>query len=180
MKNDNGFSLLEAMIAIFILSVGIIGAAFMQIQAIRGNDTGMARTAANNIGLSVMEELQRLPFDDPRTCQNGLTAFNAAALNNGSSLSGGAVNPAAADHQFSLADFPNFPNTYKFINNSLVDDSGRAYQIFWNVNKDPFKTGVQPQPSCVINLFVYWQAPWWGQQYLQYTTLKYSNIKIGL
>jgi type IV pilus assembly protein PilV len=182
MKNDNGFTLLEAMIALLILSVGIVGAAVMQIQAIRANDNGMARTKANDIGLAVMEELRRLPFDDARVCPAGTPAvFNAAALNTGSDLGGGAVNPALAGHVFSLVNFPNFPASYTFnaATNTLVDDSGRSYRIFWNANLDAFATGAATQPACVISLFVYWQSPM-GLQHLHYTTYKYKNIKLAI
>ncbi len=190
MKNDNGFTLLEAMIALLILSVGIIGAALMQMQAIRGNDNGMARTKANDIGLAVMEELKRLPFDDARACPVGTpTAFSVAGLNSGSNIGGAAVAPAAAGHSFSVAnfpafpsaaDFPNFPASYSIVGSSLVDDSGRSYQVFWNANLDAFGTGAAIQPACVINLFVYWQSPLGGLQHLQYTTYKYKNTKIGI
>lgn len=183
MKNDNGFTLLEAMIALLILSVGIIGAALMQMQAIRGNDNGMGRTKANDIGLAVMEELRRLPFDDARACPAGTPAvFSVAGLNSGSNIGGAAVAPALAGHIVSLVDFPNFPASYTFsaATNTLVDDSGRSYQVFWNSNLDAFGTGAATQPACVINLFVYWQSPLGGLQHLQYTTYKYKNIKIGL
>ena len=39
MKNDNGFTLLEAMIAVFILAIGILAAAGMQLRAIEANIT---------------------------------------------------------------------------------------------------------------------------------------------
>ncbi len=42
MKNNNnqdGFTLIEVMIAIFILTIGILGAAAMQVASIDGNST---------------------------------------------------------------------------------------------------------------------------------------------
>lgn len=174
MKNDKGFTLLEAMIAVFILAVGIMAAAGMQIRAIDANNNGMARTMANSVALSVMEELKRLPFDDPNlinTNGNGLVG-----LNDGSDSGGRTVNPALADHQFLPANFPNFQNTYVLAGGKIVDNSGRSYQIFWNTDKSPLVVGSTPA-FCKISIFVYWRTVM-GQQHLTLTSLKYNNNSI--
>lgn len=65
MLSNKGFTLLEAMTGVLILTIGIVSVATMQIQAIRANEKAFDRTKANSIAKSFLEELKRLPFDDP-------------------------------------------------------------------------------------------------------------------
>ncbi|MDR3629095.1 MAG: prepilin-type N-terminal cleavage/methylation domain-containing protein [Desulfocapsaceae bacterium] len=171
MKIDGGFTVIEAMTAVFILAVGMLAAAGMQIRAIGATSNGMTRTLANAMALSIMEELKRIPFDDPRLIdRNGK---GTAGLNDGAGIRGETVMPERADHQFSPDNFPNFINTYKVMNGDITDGSGRAYQIFWNIDKSPLDAG-HPPAFCRISLFVYWRTPM-GQQHLQLTGLRHNN-----
>ena len=129
---------------------------------------------ANAVALSFMEELKRLPFDDPNltnTNGNGL-----AGLNDGSNIGGETVDPLSADHQFVQANFPNFQNIYTLEGGKIVDKSGRRYQLFWNTDKGPVVAG-SPPAFCKISLFVYWRTLM-GPQHLCLTSIKYNNIKI--
>jgi prepilin-type N-terminal cleavage/methylation domain-containing protein len=185
MMNNQGFSLLEAMIAVFILAVGIMAAAAMQFRAIEANNNGMARTMANAMALSFMEELKRLPFDDPNlinTRGNGIEGLNDGsnvgrpAPDGSYHVPGGPIDPSLADHQFVPEKFPNFQNTYRIADGKIVDSSGRRYQIFWNTDKGAAVDGTPPA-SCRISLFVYWQTMM-GTQHLHLTSVKYNNIQI--
>ena len=175
MQNNNtkGFTLIEVMIAIALLTLGILGVMTMQIQAIQANSVGFDRTKANAIARSFMEELKRLPFDDTNLTDTNNNKSNG--LNDGSSLSGGTVDPTKADQQFVAANFPRFSNIYT-LDNAKIKDDRKTYQIFWNINKDPWTDG--STAYCTISLFVYWQAPNGGQQHVQYTSTKYNNLKI--
>ena len=62
--DQGGFTLLEAIIAMFLLTVGILAAAAMQGSAIRASTTAYERSEANNIALTMMETLQHLKFED--------------------------------------------------------------------------------------------------------------------
>lgn len=66
-KNDSqeGFTLVEVLIALFILTVGILGAAVMQIAAINGNSTAMRLTDASSWASDAHEALIALPFTLP-------------------------------------------------------------------------------------------------------------------
>lgn len=59
---NKGFTLIELLVAVLVFSIGIIGVAKMQSEAIRGNSFAMQMTRANNIAEDVAEYLKVLPF----------------------------------------------------------------------------------------------------------------------
>ena len=61
-KNMEGFTLLEIMIAIAIFTVGILAMASMQISAINGNQSASNLTGATTWGQDKIEELLALPY----------------------------------------------------------------------------------------------------------------------
>jgi len=64
MKDSKGYSLLEIMMALVILSVGLL--ALVQMQGVFAEGSGDARyiTRAMNAGMTKMEELKLLPYGD--------------------------------------------------------------------------------------------------------------------
>ena len=60
---SGGFTLLEVLIAISVLTVGLLGVASMQVSAIRANDFASAQTEAATAGMDRIEKLLRLPYD---------------------------------------------------------------------------------------------------------------------
>jgi type IV pilus assembly protein PilV len=72
MKNDQGFTMLELLIAIAILAIGLLGLATLQSTSIQGNRDSKEMTTAVFLAEKKMEELKSSPF-------------NAAPLNIGSS-----------------------------------------------------------------------------------------------
>ena len=63
-KNQNGFTLIEIMIAVTVLAIGILGIAKMQIAAINGNASARKFTEANFFAQSQIETLITGPFAD--------------------------------------------------------------------------------------------------------------------
>jgi type IV pilus assembly protein PilV len=170
-KDKKGFTLIEVVIAMAILSIGILAVTAMQIEAIRGNADASVRSQANAVALSVLEELKRLPFDDAN-----LTA--GANLNAGMAIAGGTPTPASADHVYAPGQMPLLSNIYRVIGTNLVDSSGTNYQIFWNVDKTPVVIGTESFiPFCTIRLFMYWDT-FMGTNHLEVTAYKYNNIKL--
>jgi prepilin-type N-terminal cleavage/methylation domain-containing protein len=81
-----GFTLLEVMIVIVILTFGFVALAAMQIQALRGSDRGRHATNAAAIAENKMEQLQQ----DPWTSVIVTTGFDAAPTEtNNVQLAGG-------------------------------------------------------------------------------------------
>ena len=63
-RSKKGFSLLELLIALLILSVGLLGAAEMQVTSISGNAFSNKLTVATGLAQSKIEELKKLPNSD--------------------------------------------------------------------------------------------------------------------
>lgn len=61
---EAGFTLLEAVIAMAILSVGILGTYSMQVASIRGNAKASNITMASSWGMKKIEELIDSPYSD--------------------------------------------------------------------------------------------------------------------
>lgn len=61
---EAGFTLLEVIVAISILSVGLLAVASMQTAAIRGNDTAYRVTESVTWAQDRLEFLLALPYDD--------------------------------------------------------------------------------------------------------------------
>jgi len=65
MKEQNGFTLLEVIIALFIFSIGLLAVASMQMTAIKGNYFSGTLTEATSWAADQMETLMSLPYTDP-------------------------------------------------------------------------------------------------------------------
>jgi prepilin-type N-terminal cleavage/methylation domain-containing protein len=62
MKSQSGFSILELLIALSILTVGLLGVASMQVSGIRGNYFSANTTTALTLAEEKMEELLALDY----------------------------------------------------------------------------------------------------------------------
>ena len=63
-QSKKGFSLLELLIVLVILSVGLLGAAEMQVASISGNAFSSNVTVATGLAQNKIEELKKLPNSD--------------------------------------------------------------------------------------------------------------------
>jgi type IV pilus modification protein PilV len=61
--NQNGFTLIEIMITMLVLSIGILGVVKMQVSAVKGNSYASGLTEATTIAQDKMEELAALAYD---------------------------------------------------------------------------------------------------------------------
>jgi type IV pilus assembly protein PilV len=62
---QNGFTIIEVMIAVAILAVGLLGIASMQMSAIRGNNLSDNITCALTLAEDKMESLLEMDYDNP-------------------------------------------------------------------------------------------------------------------
>jgi len=65
--NERGFTLIEALIALAIFSIGILGVASMQLVAIKSNSIAHIQTDATGKAVDYMERLQRLEYTSEST-----------------------------------------------------------------------------------------------------------------
>ena len=64
-NEQDGFTIIEVLIAVFILTVGLLAVASMQVSAIRGNNLSDNVTSALALAEDKMEYLLGLKYNDP-------------------------------------------------------------------------------------------------------------------
>jgi len=69
-QNDEGFTLIEVLIAISIFAFGLLSVAAMQISAIQVNSTAGQITTRSTWAQDKLEELMALPYTDPLLVDN--------------------------------------------------------------------------------------------------------------
>lgn len=92
-RRQNGVSLLEVMIAVLVLAVGVLGAASLQLNAIRYSASAGHSTQA---ALTARDMLDRM-----RANPSALASYGAAAVAGACAMSSGGASIAAQD----MADF---------------------------------------------------------------------------
>jgi type IV pilus assembly protein PilV len=71
LKKQEGFTLIEVLIAVSIFAVGLLAVAAMQTSAIRVNSTAGRITELSTCGIDKLEELLSLPFTDAQLSSAG-------------------------------------------------------------------------------------------------------------
>ncbi|MFH1217458.1 MAG: prepilin-type N-terminal cleavage/methylation domain-containing protein [Pseudomonadota bacterium] len=163
LKNQKGVTLIEAMVAILVLTIGVISAMGMQVRAIGASSSAVNRTSANNVVFSLLETLRQLPFDDPNLVE---TVASPNALVND-----------ANDRVFVAGGFPEMQSLIQAgaVAGTIVDRSGIIYQLSWDVQDRILATGETLNKT--IRVFMIWNSPM-GQNRLEMTTIKYNNISL--
>jgi len=72
MTHQRGFSLIEALIALVVLSIGLIGVAAMQLKALQSANTGYQRSVASVAAVDAQERLwaQLATLGSDETCDD--------------------------------------------------------------------------------------------------------------
>jgi type IV pilus assembly protein PilV len=69
--NNQGFTLIEVLIALAVFAIGILGVFTLQITAIKGNASARGVTENYLSGMDKVEELMARSFDDPLLAAGG-------------------------------------------------------------------------------------------------------------
>jgi len=69
-KSQSGFSLMELLVAVMILSIGLLGLAQLQITAITTNAHSDSITVANALLQKAVEDIAAMPADDATFASN--------------------------------------------------------------------------------------------------------------
>ena len=141
--NQKGFSLIEAMIAMVILSIGLLAVGLMQIGAMKGNSNAISRTDGVAMAQSVMDILRTLPVEDP---------LLSGGSNLGAGMPAGNNLPTAAE--IATADHP---GDEIFASNPIPSINGQNYTIFWNVAENSPIADTR-----TVRVFVYWNDQKFG------------------
>lgn len=158
---QKGFTIIEAMVAIVILSIGILAVAAMQGRAIGASGAAFERTGANGVALSVLETLKSLPFDNANLVATGSLDNNALSKT------------------YTAAGFPELQALLTVpagaAAGTVADNSGLTYQLSWAVQDTILATGENPCKT--VRVFMTWASPV-GQNRLVMTAVKYRNISL--
>jgi type IV pilus modification protein PilV len=124
--SQQGFTILEVLIAMFILAFGLLAIASMQTTAIKGNSQAMGLTEAVNLAQYQMETLIARPYTDPLlTDTNGNGTGHDADRDGVDDTSG---------QDFGLDDTVDGTGTV-IADQNWTDPSG-VYTLYWNVAVD--------------------------------------------
>jgi type IV pilus assembly protein PilV len=147
MGNQRGFSLIEALIAMVLLSVGLLAAGLLQIGGIKANANAASRTSGVAVAQSILDDLRSRSLDDPLLVDTG---DNGNGLDDGKATAGG--NPVPNDADQSAGQ--------------ITTSDGRTYTVFWNV-----ADGFPMTTTKTLRLFVYWTDPKFGRNKVVTTTV---------
>jgi prepilin-type N-terminal cleavage/methylation domain-containing protein len=114
-RSQEGFTLIEVLVAILLLTVGILAAASMQVSALTGNSLASRLTQASTLAGATVEELMALGFEDDLladtvpagTINSADSSVLAAALNNLDTAVSQAQQPEGFEIFWNVAD--NYP-----------------------------------------------------------------------
>ena len=121
--DEQGFTLIEILIAITVFAIGILAVGKMQITAIQGNSRANHLTEAATIAQSKIEELISLNYNDPLLADGDLDGTNQDSNDDGIDDGG---------NDFGLND-----NTVGNADGSEQYQAGNLqYNIFWNIAPD--------------------------------------------
>ncbi len=123
-RKEKGFSLLEVMVAITLLTFGILAVASMQVSAIKGNALSRDLTKASSLARGKVEELMLAGYNDPAVADADGDGTNQDADDDGLDDDGG--NFGLEHDTAAEADG----------NDSETSSSGIVYRLFWNVAED--------------------------------------------
>ena len=80
--NNKGFTLLEILIAISVLAIALLAMAQMQIVAISTNAFANRMTKATTLAQDKIEQLKRLPYNDPTNLTDDNDTTDLSAIGN--------------------------------------------------------------------------------------------------
>ena len=153
-RNNQGFTLIEIMVAMVIFVIGILSVAALQTKATKGNISANRSTRAFTWCSDRMEMLMSLPYNDPN--------FLA-----GSPHPGTPYTPAQ--------DADGIDNDY----DGEIDEAGESgdINITWNVRNNDGVTENPPHPEFTksITVTVTWDTPMGQQKTVNLTTVRARN-----
>ena len=144
-QNQNGFSLIEAMIAMVILSVGLMSVGLMQIGAMKGNANAIGRSDGVAMAQSAMDLIRCLPLNSSLLSDPDPSIVN---LDDGKAIKNAMPNPPASSHKSNDKDAD---GNQIFTSDPVIGPNDKRYTIFWNIDDNTPTNGVK-----TIRLFVYW------------------------
>jgi prepilin-type N-terminal cleavage/methylation domain-containing protein len=135
-KNARGFTLVELTVAMFVLTVGVLGGMIMILLGMTRDNTSRLDTTATNAAQAVLEAISAVPanIDTPlpvTDCANNtFTVTTAGATGNGT----GATLLANGDVDFQSAAVTNYQINYTVCNTNGLQT---VYDVRWHITTLP-------------------------------------------
>lgn len=136
-----GFSLVEAIVAMTVLAVGLLGMASLQIVGVRANQFGGRMARATQLGHDLIEQVQRWDYTDARLATLSMVATPSdTRVTSRWNLGRDKVIPSSIRPQF--GDTPGDENTtnpgalgatYQGLSNDVDRDGVPDFHRYWNV-----------------------------------------------
>jgi len=157
LKKINGFTLLEVMIALVILSLGLLGTLGMIATSIRGNAFSQQISIATNLASDKIEEMKNETYAElskptpPIMKEQDVTNDGAATLADVPPLDNGGN---TCPNDYPCGDLVAADGIWTYTLPTTVDN--RAYNRIWTVELDPLVNGVPLTSAMKLESVVSW------------------------
>lgn len=159
-KNEKGATLVEAMIATALLTIGILAAMTMQIKAIGASSTAMNRTEANSVSLALLETFRRLDLGNANLAPTTATVNELLNVSTRQQLqaliTNGKIRTFAAAGLPEMQPLINVP-AGGVPAGTIIDHSGISYQLAWAVQDQALLDGSPLNKN--IWIIMIWDSP---------------------
>jgi prepilin-type N-terminal cleavage/methylation domain-containing protein len=131
-KKSEGFSLVELMIAMFVLAVGVLGGMVMIIMGMTRDNSNRVDTTATNAAQAVMEQIAAVPANSSPTLTVTDCAGNNLSVNTAGGASPGSGAPLLSngDIDFGQAAVTGYQMNYIVCGNNGLQTT---YDVRWHV-----------------------------------------------
>ncbi|HKR96028.1 MAG TPA: prepilin-type N-terminal cleavage/methylation domain-containing protein [Candidatus Angelobacter sp.] len=132
-SKNQGFSLVELTVAMFVLAVGVLGGMVMIITGMTRDNTNRVDTTATNAAQAVLEEIAGAPAQSSPTLSVTDCLGNVLAINTAGSASPGSGAPLQAngDIDFSQGAVPGYQMNYTVC--GTTTNIQTVYDVRWHV-----------------------------------------------
>jgi prepilin-type N-terminal cleavage/methylation domain-containing protein len=137
-KNTSGFTLVELTVAMFVLTVGVLGGMIMIILGMTRDNTNRMDTTATNAAQAVLEAISAVPANTDTILQvtdcAGVTSSVTTAGATGNGTGAGLNANGNGDVVFTQASVANYQFNYTVCN---TNGQRTAYDVRWHITTLP-------------------------------------------
>ncbi len=178
---QRGMTLIEAMVAMAVILVGLLGFMALQIVTSRANTYGRRMAQASALATNLAENTKRWPYDDGRLTPatlEGVTSISATSVQTKWDLGRGETCAYKAHFSDKAGDTACASATQLLADDfqglaADVDGDGEAdFTRYWNVYKAQLSTTTPTENGKFVQIIVRWREP--GVGYRQVTTMAYK------
>lgn len=172
---QRGFTLLEAMVALVLMMIGVLGLAGLQVVGVRANHFGKRMSEATALALDLEEQIGNWAYNDSRLASIAIVTSPSDTQIKSWDLGRGAT----TSYQPEFSDLSGDPNVsagragvlasnYVGITSDVLGSGSPDYTRYWNVYSytDGTSNGL------LVQIFVRWKEPGLGYRQITSTAFK--------